>query len=139
MRTTGDISAPKPIVGTPACLLPISRLSCTRDWRSGFVAGVKYGFNEFATFGPDSISGTPVENWMHVCSTGIGNQTTYDMSVEASIQTSINSGARWYTAGSTVDEYLYPSGAPITQVRRGGVGGGGGGAGVLFWLRVFEV
>jgi hypothetical protein len=110
------VSEPKHLTGRLTCVLPIARLQCTRDWRSGFVAGMRYGW--------DGITGVNTGGgFFQICSPGIQNQTTFDMSRPTGSGGSFgtaNSGApEWYRlTGSTAlnAAYLYKAGAPITQV-----------------------
>jgi len=100
--SAGDISKPSS-TGARKCLLPVAKLECTRDWRSGFVAGLKMGYEGFDD-----------PNWLQLCSARTGNQTAFDMSVASEID-SANSGAPdWYRGRN--EFYFYPSKAPITQV-----------------------
>jgi hypothetical protein len=39
------VSEPKHLSGRLSCLLPIAKMRCVRDWRSGFVAGLSYGYD----------------------------------------------------------------------------------------------
>jgi hypothetical protein len=41
----GDVSEPKHLSGRLSCVLPIEKMRCVRDWRSGFVAGISYGYD----------------------------------------------------------------------------------------------
>eukprot|EP00775_Hariotina_reticulata_P003101 gene3101-3380_t len=100
-----DVSFPKPKTGRPTCILPIKRLTCVRDWRSGFVAGVRYGYGEEA-----ALPGTA-----DVCSTGIGNQTAWDMSDPRQVNTT-NIADGVIVADPTQSPYYYPAYSPITQV-----------------------
>jgi len=96
--------------GVTDCVLPVTKLQCVRDWRSGFVAGVRFGYP-----GLDSQTvGGPVD-WLDVCSPRIWNQTLFDMSVPSAIDTAQRSAPEWYR-GTSNQDYLYPSGLPITQV-----------------------
>lgn len=107
-----DVSRPQPITGRLTCVLPVSRLQCIRDWRSGFVAGLKTGWEGITP--SDSIS-----NYMaNICSNGIFNQTRYDMSVatgSSSVASANSNAPAWYRVADP-NELLYPAGAPITQV-----------------------
>jgi len=110
--SAGDISGPRPGTRQESCLLPVAKIECTRDWRSGFVAGVRLGYNGF-----DDVASP---QWLQICSGRIGNQTQFDMSVAASIDTAQNGAPDWYSsragAGGRSDFYFYPASAPITQV-----------------------
>jgi hypothetical protein len=93
----------------------VAKIECTRDWRSGFVAGVRLGYNGF-----DSVDSP---QWLTICSNQIGNQTRFDMSVASggnSIDSAQNGAPDWYSSragvGGRPDFYFYPAGAPITQV-----------------------
>jgi hypothetical protein len=92
------------------CVLPVTRLVCIRDWRSGFVAGVKFGYD-----GVSDTTKATTGNFMQVCSTGIYNQTSYDLSVNSTINTANNNAPAWYKQ-PTIDSMVYPANAAITQV-----------------------
>jgi len=54
---------------------------------------------------------------MHVCTgTASGNQTAFDMSVPGAIDSAQRSAPAWYRGNGDNSDYLYPQGAPITQV-----------------------
>lgn len=128
--SAGDVSKPKHGDGRLSCLLPIAKLQCIRDWRSGFVAGLKYSYAEFDSQGDPTVpttSGTRnrlTEQWMQVCSPSTGNQTLFDMSALegpqsiGNAQTSPNGAPAWYARTPTRPDvhYFYPRGAPITQI-----------------------
>lgn len=64
----GDVSKIK-LSGGETCMLPISKLQCIRDWRSGFVAGIKFGYADFTGAGPATTVTTraaPLEPWLQV-------------------------------------------------------------------------
>jgi len=104
--SAGDVSRPKGITGRLSCVLPVSKLQCIRDWRSGFVASVRMGYQGFEA----------ADDWVSICgSSPIGNQTRFDMSVPDAIDAAQRAAPEWYR---NIDNsfYLYPQSSPITQV-----------------------
>jgi len=102
---TGDVSHGIPISGRLSCVLPVSKLQCIRDWRSGFVAGIRMGYKGF----------DDANDWLSVCSQRIFNQTIFDMSTPAQIDDAQRSAPAWYK-DTPSQFYLYPQNSPITQV-----------------------
>lgn len=105
---SGDVSHPKHLTGRLSCLLPVSKIQCIRDWRSGFVAGLKLGYEGFSD-----------AQFLQICSNRIQNQTIFDMSTVTGNSLAIDaaqaSAPAWYRNVSSA-YYLYPRGSPITQV-----------------------
>lgn len=107
-------SFPKPATGRLTCILPIKQLRCTVDTRTGFVAGMRYGYGPYGEF--------------NVCSTGNAFQTTFDMSptsyrqrIDCPSGTPFQPASgipSWSSPGSgPIDEgYLMPYGSLISQV-----------------------
>lgn len=59
-------SFPKKGTGRPTCILPVKNLRCTVHTKTGFVAGMRYGYGPIGDF--------------NVCSQGLTGQTSWDMS-----------------------------------------------------------
>lgn len=97
-----EVSFPKKLTGRLSCILPVQKLTCIRDWRSGFVAGVRFGF--------DGVNG-----WQNVCSQGLFNQSSWEMSTPSAIDSMNNVAPEWIKTDNP-SPYLYPFNSPITQV-----------------------
>lgn len=106
-------SFPKPGTGRLTCILPIKNLRCTVDTRTGFVAGMRYGYGPYGDF--------------NICSQGNSFQTTWDMSPTAYKQSitcpngPVNpipgSGIPTWPNKNPINEgYLMPYGSMVTQV-----------------------
>ncbi|KAF6264580.1 hypothetical protein COO60DRAFT_1483020, partial [Scenedesmus sp. NREL 46B-D3] len=106
-------SFPKPGTGRLTCILPVKNLRCTVDTRTGFVAGMRYGYGPYGD--------------RNICSQGNSFQTTFDMSPVGYTQSitcpngPVNpipgTNIPNFPNGNPINEgYLMPYGSMITQV-----------------------
>lgn len=102
-------SFPKKGTGRLTCILPVKQLRCIVDTRTGFVAGMRYGYG-------------PVGEY-NVCSQGNAFQTSWDMSPTAyraaipGIRDVAVSNPTWPTTGNQIAaDQLMQYGSLISQV-----------------------